>query len=203
MLPAVKGMDLISNCCFRVRNNRKENIMGVNYLSRFLNPLLLMLIMISTSSYVCAENEKIPMTVSINALMVTLIDHSAHYIWDYGNLKDERALTDQEWKIVEYYAVQLAAAGPLLTLGGSGKMDDAWSANPKWITLAKDLNLAANAALESARNKDHAALLDAGNNLVDTCVACHDAFKPTIPTEGILHDPQYDHLYHLLSPQKE
>ena len=25
--------------------------------------------------------------VSLNALMVTLVDHSAHYIWDYGTMQ--------------------------------------------------------------------------------------------------------------------
>ncbi len=50
------------------------------------------------------------MPVSINALMVTLVDHAAHHIWDYGAM--EREIRDEEWTIIEYYAIQLAAAGP-------------------------------------------------------------------------------------------
>jgi len=42
------------------------------------------------------EDKEIPVPVSINALMVTLIDHSAHYIWDYSSL--EREISDDEWR---------------------------------------------------------------------------------------------------------
>jgi len=63
--------------------------------------------------------------VSINALMVTLIDHSAHYIWDYSSL--EREISDDEWRTIEYYAIQLAGSGPLITLGGTGPLDNTWT----------------------------------------------------------------------------
>jgi hypothetical protein len=180
-----------------------ENIMENIRQYRLPNQVLAIFLFATTSFTCFAENDDIPLPVSINALMVTLIDHSAHYIWDYGNLLGERDLRDREWQIVEYYAVQLAAAGPLLTLGGSGKMDETWSANPDWIEHAGELTETAKAVLIASRSKDHPALLEAGNKLVETCVACHNAFKPSVPTEGIMHDPEYDHLYHLLSPQND
>jgi hypothetical protein len=143
-----------------------------------------------------AENDQtFPVPVSINALMVTLIDHSAHYLWDYGVM--QREITDEEWRTVEYYAIQLAASGPLLTLGGAGLLDDTWAKSPMWKAYAQNMSDAAVRALEASRNKDKQALLVLGNALTDSCESCHEAFKPALPTEGIGHEPDYDFLYHL------
>lgn len=150
----------------------------------------------STSSLVAhGEDQEIPVPVSINALMVTLIDHSAHYIWDYGAL--ERTITDSEWRTIEYYAIQLAGSGPLITLGGSGPMDDAWAESDAWTSYSRTMTNAAMLALDAARNKDKALLASTGDVLVASCEGCHNAFKPGVPTEGFTHMPDYDYLYHL------
>ena len=39
----------------------------------------------------------------------------------------EREISDDEWRTIEYYAIQLAGSGPLITLGGSGSMDNTWA----------------------------------------------------------------------------
>lgn len=158
--------------------------------------LLLFALSINFSRTVrAAESPKLEVPVSINAVMVTLIDHSAHYIWDYGVM--ERNITDEEWLTVEYYAIQLAASGPLITLGGSGPMDKVWMQSPMWIEFSRQMSNAAMLALEASSNKDKAQLVSAGDILVGTCEACHAAFKPDVPTEGYLHMPDYDLLYHL------
>ncbi len=133
--------------------------------------------------------------VSLNALMVTLVDHSAHYIWDYGSM--QRDITPEEWRTVEYYAIQLAGSASLITVGGSGPMDAAWVAAPEWTQLSQDMMDAAVQALNAAKAQDKAMLLAAGDPLVASCESCHAAFKPGIPTEGIMHQPDYDYLYHL------
>ena len=138
---------------------------------------------------------KIRVPVSINALMVTLIDHSAHYIWDYAS--NTRFMGDTEWQAIEYYAIQLAAAGPLITLGGSGVADDAWAESEEWTRYAREMTEAAQTAMNAARLHDDPLLDEAGDRLVAACEGCHEAFKPELPTEGITHDPYYDHLYHL------
>lgn len=133
--------------------------------------------------------------VSLNALMVTLVDHSAHYIWDYGTM--QRDITPDEWRTVEYYAIQLAGSASLITVGGSGPLDAGWVASPEWTKLSQDMMNASELALDAAKAKDKAALLAAGGPLVDSCEGCHEAFKPELPTEGIAHQPDYDYLYHL------
>lgn len=176
----------------------------MNAIRPFCNKIRLVFVLaLGLSGGVCyADSDRPAMPVSINALMVTLIDHSANYIWHYGYLSGERNLSDKEWRIVEYYAVQLAASGPLITLGGTGKMDTTWSANSDWRRMSEEMTTSAMAALDAARSQDHPGLLEAGDRLVESCVACHNSFRPSVPTEGILHDPQYDHLYHLLYPQE-
>ena len=148
-----------------------------------------------------ADSEELSLPVSINALMVTLIDHSAHYIWDYSSVLESRSLTDKEWQVVEYYSVQLAASGPLIKLGGTGVMDKQWVTTPGWKKWSTQLSDVAVSALQATRDHDKAGLIKANNDLVDVCEGCHKDFKPEVPTEGILHDPQYDHLYHLLSSE--
>ena len=149
----------------------------------------------STAVNAADEGQTIPVPVSINALMVTLIDHSAHYLWDYGVM--EREITDDEWRTIEYYAIQLAGSGPLITLGGTGAMDNTWVQSPLWKAYSQNMSDAAVLALEASKNKDKQALLALGDVLVQSCESCHDAFKPAAPTEGFEHQPDYDYLYHL------
>ncbi len=52
-------------------------------------------------------------------------------------------------------------------------------------------------SMEAAKTKNLELLGTAADALVDSCEGCHDAFKPASPTEGIMHLPDYDHLYHL------
>jgi len=141
------------------------------------------------------EDKEIPVPVSINALMVTLIDHSAHYIWDYSSL--EREISDDEWRTIEYYAIQLAGSGPLITLGGTGPLDNTWTESEAWVSYSRTMTNAAMLALDAAKNKDKALLASTGDVLVASCQGCHDAFKPGIPTEGFTHQPDYDYLYNL------
>ena len=48
-------------------------------------------------------------------------------------------------------------------------------------------------ALNAIAAQDQAALLAAGESLVETCEDCHDDFKPGIPTVVIMHVPHDDY----------
>jgi hypothetical protein len=164
--------------------------------------VLILLVLLSTSlaSKVSAAEPdvvKVEMPVSINAVMVTLVDHAAHHIWDYGAI--ERDIRDEEWTIVEYYAIQLAAAGPAITLGGTGELDNLWTQSPLWSDHARDMSSVAAQAIIAAQDHDKAMLQRVGNDLTDTCEGCHRLFKADLPTEGIDHNPDYDLLYHIFN----
>jgi hypothetical protein len=146
-----------------------------------------------------AAAQRVEMPVSINAIMVTLIDHSAHHIWDYGVM--EREITNDEWRIVEYYAIQLAASGPAITLGGTGDNDNNWVLSPLWKDYTQAMTDTAMQAMAAAHAQDQELLLAAGNALTDSCEGCHETFKPELPTEGFTHLPDYDFLYHMFDKE--
>jgi hypothetical protein len=136
------------------------------------------------------EADFIPLEMSINALMVALVDHAAHEIWEAGS---RSRLSGSDWQDVEQHARQLIASGTLISLGGTGRQDKQWVATPAWQQWARELTDGGLAALAAVEKTDQEALHAAGEDIVDTCVGCHDMFKPELPTEGIKHVPHYQH----------
>jgi len=126
--------------------------------------------------------------VSINAVMVSWIDHSGHELWDTEK-PGMAPQNDADWRRLERHAIQLAAAGTLISLGGTGEYDNEWSQRPGWKTQAQALTDSATALLEAVRTKNFEAVVAANGRLTDTCERCHDEFKPSLPTEGIIHQP--------------
>jgi cytochrome c556 len=118
--------------------------------------------------------------------MVGLVDHASHTLWDVE--KEGRApKTDADWGELEHHAIQLAAAGPLIALGGTGQADPGWAQSPAWKKYSQELADAGVAALNAVRSKNLEALVKANGQLVDVCERCHKEFKPELPTEGIVH----------------
>lgn len=132
----------------------------------------------------------VPPAVSVNAVMVAQVDHSAHEIWDVPLMPPK---TDDDWTQLEYHAIQLAAAGTLISLGGSGPSDPGWARLPAWRQYAQTMTDSGVAAISAARGKDVKAFETIGNDLTPTCEGCHKEFKPDAPTEGLLHTPHYAH----------
>jgi hypothetical protein len=132
--------------------------------------------------------DHIPLATSINALMVALVDHSAHEIWEAGSAA---TMTAQDWQEAEQHAIQLVASGTLISLGGTGIADAGWVTAPAWQQWSQRMTERASAALAAVRNTDQNALNDAGGRLIEACEGCHQAFKPDLPTEGLTHVPHY------------
>ena len=128
--------------------------------------------------------------VSVNALMVALVDHASHELWNVE--REGRApKNDAEWREVEHHAIQLAGSGTLIALGGTGQADPGWAQSPDWKKYAQQLNDAGLAGLSAARGKNLEGLVKANGELVEACESCHKQFKPELPTEGIVH-PHYE-----------
>lgn len=142
------------------------------------------------SSAQTGDGNFIPVGTSVNALMVALVDHAAHEIWDAG-ARD--TLTGREWQALEQHAIQLVGSGTLVSLGGTGVADAGWAMAPAWQEWSQLMTDGASAALRAVNNTDLEALNDAGGTLVESCEGCHDVFKPDVPTEGMMHIPHYDH----------
>ena len=124
--------------------------------------------------------------VSINEVMVALVDHAGHNLWNVEQ-EGKAPKTDADWQVVWEHAVQIAAAGPAITVGGTGPSDAVWVKSASWHTYAQRMSDAGVAARNAATSKNFDALVTANSQLVESCVACHKEFKPALPTEGILH----------------
>jgi cytochrome c556 len=124
--------------------------------------------------------------VSINAVMVALVDHAAHNLWNVEK-EGKAPKSDAEWEVVQEHAIQVAAAGPAITVGGTGPSDAVWVKSPSWRAHAQRMSDAGVAALNAAKSKNLDALVAANGQLVETCESCHKEFKPDLPTEGIVH----------------
>ncbi|WP_156457556.1 cytochrome c [Altererythrobacter sp. Root672] len=128
----------------------------------------------------------IKLPVSLNAAMVSMVDHSADYIFALGN--DDLPRNDRDWLLVRNSAFEMMLAGTVTQIPGTGAFDEEWTKNPEWQTLAKQLTAHGAEALKLAEAKstnvqEWRAL---GDRLVQTCLQCHEKFKPEIPSEGIL-----------------
>jgi hypothetical protein len=124
--------------------------------------------------------------VSINAEMVRVVDHAAHQLW---NVEKEGMApkTDADWENIVEHATQIAAAGALIRLEGTGPNDRTFVQQPDWQKFGAAVSTAGLAALSAAETKNREALLAADGQLVDACEGCHKRFKPSLPSEGIMH----------------
>ena len=125
-------------------------------------------------------------SVSINAEMVRVVDHAAHQLW---NVEKEGMApkTDADWETVEEHATQIAAAGALIRLEGTGPNDRTFVQQSDWQKFGSAMSSAGLAALKATEARNREALVAANSQLVDACESCHKRFKPALPSEGITH----------------
>jgi hypothetical protein len=129
--------------------------------------------------------------MSINAVMVGLVDHAAHNLWDV-EVEGRAPDTPEDWEVVAEHAIQVAAAGPAITAGGSGPTDRTWVASEAWHGYAQQMSDAGVAAWNAARSQNFDALLKANGEVLNACIGCHREFKPELPSEGIVHGHAHD-----------
>lgn len=120
--------------------------------------------------------------VSLNEVMVALVNHSADPIWRAAWRNPQ---TDADWRNLERMAYQLEIAGALLMIPGTGPMDEAWTANPAWNTWSKNLQFAGKRAVDAVAARDIVSIDVIGSDIVEICEGCHIQFKPDLPTGGL------------------
>jgi hypothetical protein len=117
--------------------------------------------------------------VSLNEIMVYVVDTHANEIWDAAMVPPAN---DAAWKSLNRAAVALAAAGSLTKVSGNGPKDQMWTEQADWITHSQALSDAGLAAMKAVEDKDPAALSKAGDQLVVSCINCHREYKLDVPT---------------------
>lgn len=133
-------------------------------------------------------SREISLPVSLNAVMVALVDHASEPIWlDAYN----PPTTDAGWREAEHHAYQAAISGKTIQLAGTGPNDADWVADTEWIRMADEMSNAGMDALSAVKSRNIDQLTAAGDRLVASCNACHVAFKPDLPSMGIYKSPDY------------
>jgi cytochrome c556 len=118
--------------------------------------------------------------------MVAIVDHAGHQLWNVereGNAPKTRS----DWENLAEHATQLAAAGALVRVPGTGVNDMTWVGSPGWQKWSRAMSDAAQAALKATEAENLEALVAANGQLVESCEGCHKEFKPELPSEGIAH----------------
>ena len=129
-----------------------------------------------------AAPESLRLPVSLNEVMVALVNHSADPIWLATWRNPE---TDKDWRNLERMAYQLQVAGALLTIPGNGPMDEEWTADPQWTSWSNQLEAAGDRAVKAVAARDITRIASSGDEIVAICEGCHIAFKPDLPTSGM------------------
>lgn len=124
--------------------------------------------------------------ISYNELMVRWIDNASHVLWD-AEKAGFAPKNDADWVELEDHALQVAAAGTLIQLPGTGVSDAIWAKAEGWQANARAMAEAGKAARTAAQARNLTALIESNGALVATCEGCHKEFKPELPTEGVVH----------------
>jgi hypothetical protein len=118
--------------------------------------------------------------------MVSIVDHAGHQLWN-AEREGGAPKTKADWETLAEHATQLAAAGALIRVAGPGVQDMTWVATPSWQKWSQAMSDAALAALKATEGENVQALVAANGQLVQSCEGCHKEFKPSLPSEGIVH----------------
>lgn len=173
-----KGLGLISSCYSSMRASLLVACAAVT--------LLYYPIAAQSAEPSSTDREFIEMQTSINALMVAVVDWAAHEVWEAGYAN---TMTGQNWLTVKQYATELLVSGTLISLGGTGSVDQAWVRTAAWQEWSASMIDETREVLGAIQAQDQQRLQAAGDRLISICEGCHAIFKPEIPTEGIMHIP--------------
>lgn len=150
--------------------------------AKIVTTTLLAMLVLSCTPSSQEEQEAFRLPVSINEVMASLINHSADPIWVAAWRNPQ---TERDWRELEHLARQLQVGGALLTIPGTGPVDEQWTGRQGWQDYSMQLSAAAGRAVNAARSRDVELIARAGDEIVDICEGCHIDFKPDLPTMNI------------------
>lgn len=150
--------------------------------AKIISTALLATLVLSCTPSSQEEQEAFQLPVSINEVMASLINHSADPIWVAAWRNPQ---TERDWRELEHLARQLQLGGALLTIPGTGPVDEQWTSRESWQDYSTQLSAAAGRAVNAARSRDVELIARAGDEIVDICEGCHIDFKPDLPTMNI------------------
>jgi hypothetical protein len=112
----------------------------------------------------------------VRQTMAWILEPAADRIWDSAGTiitaEGQRELaptTDAGWEQVRNSAALVAETGNLLMMPGR-------AAGPEWLDSARALVAAGERAMAAAEIRDPESLFDAGGQLYQACLGCHEEF---------------------------
>jgi hypothetical protein len=154
------------------------------HLTLRLLPIGLLALLASCESQQNAPSPSYDVVTDIHHTMELIVDPAADLIWssagsiitDTGE-QDLAPTTVEGWFKVEAAAATLAEAGNLLMMPGR-------SAGLDWNKHSRDLISAGKLAIAAAKRQDADALFNAGGQIYQACLACHEQYwQDTSPPE--------------------
>jgi len=140
--------------------------------------LIALLLVLLTASCEQPEQVEAPyqFTGDIKHTMSVLLEPAAEVIWDSAGtietlegVEDLQPTTEEGWAQVQYAATVVAETGNLLMMPGRSRGDD-------WQEVAQGLVSTGQAALLAAQQQDADALFEAGGQIYNVCVSCHQLY---------------------------
>lgn len=114
-----------------------------------------------------AQQDALKPVATIKQLMTVLVVPSSDVVF---NAASDPPKTDQQWTVVWNNALAVAESGNLLMIGPRAR-DGA-----TWMKMARAQVDAAQAALKAAEAKNVEELATAGDQIYETCAACHERY---------------------------
>lgn len=131
-------------------------------------------------------------SISVDELMHLVIEPSADVLWDSAGfimtLEGEESLTptdDEGWLAVESAAAVIVESGNLLKLSDRIPED-----GNLWIDFSDQMTLVGHQALQATTDRDGDALFQAGADLYQSCLNCHDVYW-TMANDGATPESTY------------
>ncbi|MFO6448345.1 hypothetical protein ACLBKU_14525 [Erythrobacter sp. NE805] len=114
-------------------------------------------------------------------LMGHVFQRNARQLWAWTALENDAngnrsgaPVSEEEWEDAESDALTLRHFAAILR-EAPYRLDD-----PRWDSLARNLDTAAAASAAAAERKDFKGLHAAGEAINASCIACHEAFAPAL-----------------------
>jgi len=139
--------------------------------------ILIFLLLVFVPTTQANEENKYILSFDVLGIMEHVLYPAAAIVWSNAGFvitsegeQDLSPTTEEGWHNVEDHAAMVMETANLLLLPGRGLEEEEWQA------YSKDLVRTGKLAFDAAQKRDAKALFDAGGEIYQTCLACHNKY---------------------------
>ena len=119
-------------------------------------------------SLFAAGNDQSRAVGSMQELMTRIIQPTSDAVFYISRTPPQ---SDADWLVMERQTLMLAESANLLLIPGYREDGE------RWLVDVEKMRVAAEAALQAARDRDMDTLIDLNNDLYMSCESCHEAIR--------------------------